>query len=257
MVSRVPLPGGSTAPSWRFRGVHHHPFHGAIAESMNLGKRLYTRVGYDDINETFWNKASVEKMLTMERWNASSGYAKYRQFLRSAGAAAGAIDASPPSSRRLSTNTTAGEWSSAFHHMFTFLSIALHLLVVHAFTGFRRPLFAFAAVTAAFRARPEIHALFIHGNEMLWSRRMNPSGRVSRQRTSWCQSVRRRLRGRDGVLHSVRPVLHLHVPRDCRLLPSRGAKDRSRLLARKVAAISTWTIPRISARTASSGAWFS
>ena len=107
---------------------------------MNLGKRLYTRVGYDDINETFWNKASVEKMLTMEAMgNASSGYAKYRQFLRSAGAAT-------ERDQRLAAvfQKTFREhygWGMVFctfHRMFTFLSIALHLLVVHAFTGARR-----------------------------------------------------------------------------------------------------------------------
>ena len=176
-VSRAAAGAGLPLPPGDFVESIVTPFHGAIVESMNLGKRLYTRVGYDDINETFWNKANVEKMLTMEAMGgASSGYAKYRQFLRSAGAAT-------ERDQRLAAvfQKTFREhygWGMVFcnfHRMFTFLSIALHLLVVHAFTGFQRPaLFASAAVTAAFcQLVLEMHALFIHGHETLWSRRVS------------------------------------------------------------------------------------
>ena len=64
------------------------PFHGAIAECMTLTKRIHARVGYDDINEAFWSKETIGKMLTMDAMGgATSVYAKFRQFLRSAAAA--------------------------------------------------------------------------------------------------------------------------------------------------------------------------
>jgi len=58
------------------------PFHGAIAECMTLTRRIHARVGYDDINEAFWSKETIGKMLTMDAMGgATSGYAKFRRGL--------------------------------------------------------------------------------------------------------------------------------------------------------------------------------
>ena len=85
-------PGGSTGgglPEGDFVESVVIPFHGAITESMTLTKRLHARVGYDDINEFFWDKVSMQKMLRSEPTfhGAASAYARYRHFLRTFGAA--------------------------------------------------------------------------------------------------------------------------------------------------------------------------
>ena len=134
-----------------------------------------------------------------------------------------------------------------FHRMFTFLSITLHLLVARVYRARRPALFASAAVTAAFcELVREIHAFFIHGNEMLWSRRMSfiragvasahllgagPASAASweRRRFAFCAS-------RTSSSRSSR-------------LPAITLSGRQRQITsywqRKVAAISTWTILRI------------
>ncbi len=167
--SGLPLPAGDFVVSVVA------PFHGAVAESMNLGKRLHARVGYDDVNEAFWSKKTIAKMLTMDAMGgASSTYARFRQFLRSA-------HASRDRDQRLAAvfEKTFREhygWAMVFcnfHRMFTFLSLAFHVLVVHAFAGFSRPtLFFSAAVTAAAcNSALEAHCLFVHRQELFWSRR--------------------------------------------------------------------------------------
>ena len=156
------------------------PFHAAIVESMTLGKRLNTRVGYDDVNELFWTQKTCEVLFQDVQVPAEQGndpvvsaYARFRHFLRTS-------NASNDKDQRLSSvfKKTFREhqgWGAVFvnfHRMFTFLSIAFHLLVVHAFVGFKQPaMFASAGITAAFCAFVlETHALFIHGQQLMWSK---------------------------------------------------------------------------------------
>ena len=151
------------------------PFHGAITESMTLTKRLHARVGYDDINEAFWDKATMMKMLRSEPTfhGAASAYARFRHFLR-------AKDAAKHHSGRLAGvfRKTFREhlgWGMVFcnfHRMFTFLSVCFHLLVVHAFAGFNHPYLFFSAglTAAACNLALELHCLFVHEQELLWSR---------------------------------------------------------------------------------------
>ena len=105
---------------------------------------------------------------------AVSAYAKFRHFCVTAHGAS-------ERDRRLSAvfEKTFQEhlgWGMVFvnfHRMFTFLSVAFHVLIVHAFVGFSQPLlFASAAMTAAACAAVlETHALFIHGQALMCSRR--------------------------------------------------------------------------------------
>ena len=148
------------------------PFHGAITESMTLTKRLHARVGYDDINEAFWDKATMMKMLRSEPTfhGAASAYARFRHFLR-------AKDAAKHHSGRLAGvfRKTFREhlgWGMVFcnfHRMFTFLSVCFHLLVVHAFAGFNHPYLFFSAglTAAACNLALELHCLFVHEQELL------------------------------------------------------------------------------------------
>ena len=157
------------------------PFHGAVVESMNLTKRLHRRVGYDDVNETFWRRDAAARLfegvdvpVAPGAEPAVSAYAKFRHFCVTAHGAS-------ERDRRLSAvfEKTFQEhlgWGAVFvnfHKMFTFLSVAFHVLIVHAFVGFGEPLlFASAAVTAAACAAVlETHALFIHGQALMCSRR--------------------------------------------------------------------------------------
>jgi hypothetical protein len=157
------------------------PFHGAVVESMNLAKRLHRRVGYDDVNETFWRRDAVAAMFEGVDVPVAAGadavvsaYARFRHFCRTAHGAS-------ERDRRLSSvfEKTFQEhlgWGMVFvnfHRMFTFLSVAFHMLIVHAFVGFSQPLlFASAAMTAAACAAVlETHALFIHGQALMCSRR--------------------------------------------------------------------------------------
>ena len=167
--SGLPLPSGDFIESIIM------PFHDVISESMDVNKRLHKRVGYDDINEAFWNKETIKKMLSMEAMGgATSAYAKFRQFLRSA-AAATEQDQRLASIFKKTFREHLG-WGMvfcSFYRIFTFLSLAFHLLVVHAFSGFKDPLLYFsAAITAAFcNFALEIHCLLIHRQELMWSRR--------------------------------------------------------------------------------------
>ena len=171
-------PGGSTGgglPEGDFVESVVIPFHGAITESMTLTKRLHARVGYDDINEFFWDKVSMQKMLRSEPTfhGAASAYARYRHFLRTFGAAKhrdGRLAAVFQKTFR--EHVGWGMVFCNFHRMFTFLSVCFHLLVVHAFAGFSHPHLFFSAglTAAACNLTLEIHCLFIHEQELLWNR---------------------------------------------------------------------------------------
>ena len=171
-------PGGNTGrglPEGDFVESVVIPFHGAITESMTLTKRLHARVGYDDINEFFWDKVSMQKMLRSEPTyhGAASAYARYRHFLRTFGAAKhrdGRLAAMFQKTFR--EHVGWGMVFCNFHRMFTFLSVCFHLLVVHAFAGFSHPHLFFSAglTAAACNLTLEIHCLFIHEQELLWNR---------------------------------------------------------------------------------------
>jgi hypothetical protein len=201
---------------------------------MNLGKRLHARVGYDDVNEAFWSKKSIAKMLTMDAMGgASSTYARFRQFLRSA-------HASRDRDQRLAAvfEKTFREhygWAMVFcnfHRMFTFLSLAFHVLVVHAFAGFSRPtLFFSAAVTAAAcNSALEAHCLFVHRQELFWSRRAS-AVRLAVAAALMLGASFAFFGAVDAELFCVvacAPYLRLRVARDCRGVPAGGPRPRER-----------------------------
>lgn len=112
---------------------------------------LHLRMGYDDMNETFLDVAKLRKMLSMEAETGTSYYAKFRQFLRVAGAAK-EKDQSLSSVFKKTYREHLG-WTTMFvnfHRFFVLLALLMHVMVVHAFTGFSRPeLFSTMAVTAA------------------------------------------------------------------------------------------------------------
>ena len=172
---------GLNLPSGDFVTSIITPFHGAIVESMNLGKRLHARVGYDDVNEFFWKQTSVKVLFENVLVPATPGqqeqvtgaYARFRHFCRTAQTAT-------DKNQRLASvfSKTFQEhlgWGTVFvnfHRMFTFLSIVFHFLVVHAFVGFGKlPVFASAGLTSAFCSMVlEAHSLFIHGQQLMWSK---------------------------------------------------------------------------------------
>ena len=112
---------------------------------------LHLKMGYDDINETFLDVAKLRKMLSMEAETGTSHYAKFREFLRVAGAAK-EKDQSLSSVFKKTYREHLG-WTTMFvnfHRFFVLLALLMHVMVVHAFTGFSRPeLFSTTAVTAA------------------------------------------------------------------------------------------------------------
>ena len=116
-----------------------------------------------------------------------------------------------------------------FHRMFTFLSVAFHVLIVHAFVGFGQPLlFASAAMTAAACATVlETHALFIHGQALMCSRRAS-----YRARSRHASPARRRQGGhtplrRQRLLPAAAcaPYLQRNAAGDLGVLPAGRAKD--------------------------------
>jgi len=128
------------SPLYQFLNLH-----------VRSNAQLHLSLGYDDINETFIDMAKIQRMLSMDAEKGTSSYARFRQFMRSAGAAKDQ-DQSLSEIFKKTYREHLG-WMTMyinFHRQFTLLSILLHFMVVHAFSSFKRPdLFSTAAITAA------------------------------------------------------------------------------------------------------------
>lgn len=127
------------------------PLYNFLALHMKSAAPLHLRMGYDDMNETFIDVSKLKRMLNIDAEMGTSSYAKFRHFVRTAGAAK-EKDQSLSVVFRKTYREHLG-WMTMyvnFHRIFALLSLMMHVMIVHAFVKFAEPaMYSTTALTAA------------------------------------------------------------------------------------------------------------
>ena len=149
------------------------PMYDFLTSHMKSAAPLHLRLGYDDINEAFLDVTKIRMMLDEAAPQGASSYARFRQFMRTAGSA-------KENDRNLSrvfkkTHREHLGWMTAyinFQRMFLLLMLMFHGMVVHAFYGFTQPLMysTMSITTAFFDVMIELRTVLFDRAELYHSR---------------------------------------------------------------------------------------